>query len=352
VTLLSAIEEAVMLVDGGCYGGLTEVGADAQRLEQLGYDCINIPEVAHDGLMPLPIAAQATTRIGVGTSILVAFSRTPMTMAAATWDVQAYSRGRLIVGLGSQIKPHIERRFSMPWSAPAARMREYVLAMRAIWDTWQNGTKLDFRGDFYTHTLMTPMFEPGRLDGPPPPIHIAAVGALMTATAAEVADGLLLHAFTTTRYVREVTMPMVEKGLADAGRTRADIAMRHSPFLVWEAEGPKREESLRVTRERIAFYGSTPAYRGVFELHGWGDLQTELQAMSKRGEWTQMGTIIDEDVLNAFAIVSDPDHLADDIIAEIGDLADRVSLQLPADADADWQSEVVRKLQAAPAPTR
>jgi probable F420-dependent oxidoreductase len=331
-------------VDGSTFGGLAAVARDAQEFERLGYDLVSVPEVDHDGLLPLPLAAAATERIGIGTGILVAFSRNPMTMAAATWDLQAFSNGRLVVGLGSQIKPHIEKRFSMPWSHPADRMREYINAMRAIWDTWQNGTRLDFRGDFYTHTLMTPMFDPGPLDVPPPAIHLAAVGERMTQVAAEVADGLLLHSFTTTRYIREVTMPAVEATLARTGRSRSDLAVRYAPFVIFAPDGPARDEALRVTRERIAFYGSTPAYRPVFDLHGWGDLQTDLQALSKRGEWVKMGTLIDDEVLAAFAIVSTPDRLAADIRAEIGDLVDRVSFQVPDDADPDWHAGVVRAL--------
>ena len=335
-----------MYVDGSTFGGMPTVADDARAYERLGYDLVSIPEVDHDGLLPLPLAIAATERIDVGTGILVAFARSPMTVAAAAWDLHKFSGGRMVVGLGSQIKPHIEKRFSMPWSHPADRMREYIAAMRAIWDTWQNGTKLDFRGDYYTHTLMTPMFDPGRFDGPPPPIHLAAVGELMTKVAAEVADGLLLHAFTTTRYIREVTMPAVENALAAAGRERSSLQVRYSPFVVFEPDGPARDEAMRVTRERIAFYGSTPSYRPVFDLHGWGELQSELQALSKQGEWAKMGTLIDDDVLAAFAIITTPDRLADDIKAEIGELVDRVSLTVPDDADPDWHAAVVAELRS------
>ena len=336
-----------MYVDGGCRGLLTSVRHDAKALEELGYDCVSVPEVAHDGFLPLPLLAEATTRVSVGTSILVAFSRTPMTTALASWDVHSFSGGRLLLGLGSQIKPHIEKRFSMPWSAPAARMREYVQALHAIWDCWQNGTKLDFRGDFYTHTLMTPMFEPGKLDTGPPKVVLAAVGQKMTEVAAEVADGMLMHSFTTERYAREVTVPTIERALEQHGRKRSDFEIRFSPFVVAESDPARREAAVRAVRKQIAFYASTPAYRPVLELHGWGPLQTELQRMSKIGQWDEMGELIDDEILSAFAIVAEPERLAAEVIARSSGMADRVGLSVPVDADPAWHADVISQIKAA-----
>ncbi len=260
---------------------LALAGEAAARAEEAGFDGVWSAELDHDPFLPLVPAALSTSRVDIGTAIAVAFSRTPMTVANIAWDLQAASNGRMIVGLGSQIKPHIEKRFSMPWSHPAARMREFVSAMSAIFEAWQNGTKLDFRGDFYTHSLMTPTFDPGPLASGAPKIVLAAVGTAMTKVAAEVADGVLLHGFTTERYVREVTMPVVDEALARMGRDRSSFSVKYAPFVVTGRDEAEMAASATIVKERVAFYASTPAYRGVLEVHGWGDLQTDLHRLSK-----------------------------------------------------------------------
>jgi probable F420-dependent oxidoreductase len=301
----------------------------------------------HDPFLPLVPAAQNSDTIELGTSIVVAFARTPMVTALTAWDLQDLSGGRLLLGLGSQIRAHIEKRFSMPWSHPAPRMREYVLALRAIWDRWQNGVKLDFRGDFYQHTLMTPMFDPGPLPSGPPPVIIAAVGTGMTRVAGEVADGVLLHGFTTERYVREVTMPAIEAGLAQGGRDRGTFTVKFSPFVATGSTDEELAAEVRATRERIAFYGSTPSYRSVLELHGWGELQTHLHAMSKEGKWQEMGDLIDDDVLEAFAVVAPVDELAPALARRVTGLSDRLNLGLRDDLTGDRLAEVLATLRAA-----
>jgi probable F420-dependent oxidoreductase len=333
-------------IDGRSELGLHEVARDARTFEDLGYDSVYMPEVNHDVLLPMALAAQATQRIDIGTGILVAFARSPMTTASAAWDLQTYSGGRFILGIGSQVKSHIERRFSMPWSQPARRMHEYVAAMRAIWHSWETGDDLDFQGEFYSHTLMTPTFSPGPAGAPPPKVFVAAVGERMTQVAAEVADGLILHAFTSARYVEEVTLPILEPALAEAGRERAAFEVRLSPFVISEADGPQRDEAVGRVKGRIAFYGSTPAYRPVLELHGWGELQTDLAALAREGRWPEMGGLIDDDVLDAFAVVSDPDRVVDDVAARFSGVIDRVGLDLPTDADRDWHADVVARLRA------
>ena len=227
-----------------------------------------------------------------------------MTLAMLANDLQAATRGRFILGLGSQIKPHITKRFSMPWSHPAPRMRELILAIRAIWQTWETGEPLAFRGEFYTHTLMTPFFNPGPNEFGTAKILLAGVGEVMTEVAGEVADGFLAHAFTTERYLREVSLPALERGAAKAGKTRADLTVSYPGFVVTGADEASTLAADKGVRQQIAFYASTPAYRPVLELHGWGDLQSELNTLSKRGEWVQMGELIDDDVLSAFAIVA------------------------------------------------
>jgi probable F420-dependent oxidoreductase len=255
------------------------------------------------------------------------------------------SRGRFILGLGSQIKPHIEKRFSMTWSHPAPRMRELILAMRAIWASWSDGSRLAFRGEFYRHTLMTPMFDPGPNEFGNPKVFLAAVGEVMTEVAGEVADGLLAHGFTTERYLREVSVPALERGLARSGKNRADVQISYPGMVV---TGPNEEEfaaAATAVKRQLAFYGSTPAYRPVLELHGWGDLQPELNTLSKRGEWAKMADLIDDDVLNTFAVVGELDELPGKILARFGNLVDRFSFYAPYRLDPERWAEVLAKFK-------
>jgi probable F420-dependent oxidoreductase len=269
-----------------------------------------------------------------------------MTLANVGHDLNAYSKGRFILGLGSQIKPHIEKRFSMPWSDPAARMKEMIEAIHAIWDCWYEGTPLKFRGDYYQHTLMTPMFTPTNTQFGRPKIFLAAVGPLMTRTAAEVADGVFIHAFTTAKYMTEVTVPVIEDALKKAGRAREDFQLVYPVFLVTGETEEQMQKQKQITQERIAFYGSTPAYKGVLDLHGWGDIQPELNRLSKEGKWKEMGTLIDDDVLSAFAVVGEPDDVAKQIKARFGDLVDRAMVVFP-DLSAERTASLVEQMKAA-----
>ena len=232
-----------------------------------------------------------------------------------------------MLGLGSQIRAHITKRFSMPWSHPAARMREMVLATRAIWDCWYHKKPLDFRGEFYQHTLMTPFFTPtNTLEYGPPKVFLAAVGPLMTEVAGETCDGIICHSFTTEKYVREVTLPAIERGLKKAGRTRADFEIKLPVFVISGDTEEQMKKSRQKVKEQVAFYGSTPAYKGVFDVHGWGDLQGELNAMSKRGQWKEMGEVISDEVLRAFAVESEnAKGVAQGIVGRFGDLIDRTT---------------------------
>jgi probable F420-dependent oxidoreductase len=298
-----------MKVDGGI-GGLEQAAKVAVEQEERGYDGVWSAETSHDPFLPLVAAAQATESIELGTGIAVAFARNPMTLAQISWDIQAASKGRFILGLGSQIKPHITKRFSMPWSRPADRMREMILAIRAIWASWNDGSKLDFQGDFYTHTLMTPFFNPGPNPHGDARIFLAGVGPRMTEVAGEVCDGFLCHGFTTERYLREVTLPALEEGRRKAGKTLEGFEISGPMFLVTGRDEKEMAAAAKGVRGQIAFYGSTPAYRPVLELHGWGELQTELNGLSKEGRWAEMGDLIDDDMLNAFAVVGSPDEAA------------------------------------------
>ncbi len=324
-----------MLVDGAIGFDARDVAGRAAALEAAGYDGLWSAETGHDPLLTLALAAPATSRVALGTAIVVAFGRSPLITATMANDLQILSGGRLLLGLGSQIKPHIEKRYSMPWSHPAARMREYVLAMRAIWSAWHEGTRLFFRGEFYRHTLMTPFFNPGPNPYGPPKVFVAAVGERMTEVAGEVADGLLVHPFTTERYLREVTLPALERGLAASGRTRDQVQVALSGMVVAaEDEGDRRRHALE-TRRQIAFYASTPAYRGVLDLHGWADLQPRLNEMSREGRWEEMGELIDDEVLDAFSVVGPLESLGGSVLARYAGAVDRFSVYPSAHLGAD-----------------
>lgn len=318
-----------MLVDGGVGFDPSDAVDTARRAEEDGFDGVWCAETCHDPFLPLMLAAEHTERVELGTGIAVAFARNPMTTAVVANDLQAYSKGRFLLGLGSQIKPHIEKRFSMPWSHPAARMREFVMAMRAIWSAWHDGTKLAFRGDFYTHTLMPPFFNAGPNAYGTPKVFLAAVGERMTEVAGEVADGLLAHGFTTARYMREVTMPAFERGLERSGRTRRDVEVSYPAMIVTGGTDEEIRGAMQAVKAQLAFYGSTPAYKPVLDLHGWGDLHGELNRLSKRGGWEAMAELIPDDMVEAFAVVGPPDDVPGEIVKRYGGMVTRVSFYAP-----------------------
>ncbi len=330
-----------MKVDGGIGFDLRNAGKQAQELEAQGYAGAWTAETSHDPFFPLLLAAEHTQSIELGTSIAVAFARNPMILANIGWDLQAFSKGRFVLGLGSQIKPHIEKRFSMPWSEPAKRMREMVLAMRAIWDCWENGTKLDFRGDFYRHTLMTPFFTPDKAEVEgfgPPKVFLAGVGPHMTEVAGEVCDGFICHGFTTEKFLREVTIPALARGRAKAGKTMEGFEIVGPSFVVTGMNESEMASAAAGTRQQIAFYGSTPAYRGVLEIHGWGGLQDELNTMSKAGQWVEMGNLITDEILNTFAVVGEPEQIAPELKRRYDDVIQRISFYAPYKSDPQrWQ---------------
>ena len=339
-----------MKVDGSIGLELDRVAERARDAEEAGYSGVWTAETNHDPFLPLLLAAEHTTDLEIGTSIAVAFARSPMTLANTAWDLQAYSKGRFVVGLGSQIKPHIEKRFSMEWSKPAARMREFVLAMRAIWTTWETGEKLDFRGEFYRHTLMTPFFTPDRaeLEGfGPPKVFLAGVGPLMTEVAGEVCDGFICHGFTTEKYLREVTIPALERGREKAGKTMEGFEIVGPSFVVTGADDEEMAQAAVGTRQQIAFYGSTPAYRPVLEAHGWGGLQDALNTLSKQGEWEKMGTLVNDEILNTFAVVGTPEEIAPELSKRYGDVIQRISFYAPYASDPERWSKVMSDLKAA-----
>ena len=335
-----------MKLDAGLIVQDLAKAADAARaLEDAGLDGGFSFEGPHDPFFPLVLAAQATTRLELGTSVAIAFARNPMIVAQLAWDLQSLSRGRFILGLGSQIRAHIERRFSQPWSRPAARMREFVLALRAIWGCWQERRKLDFRGEFYTHTLMTPMFDPGPLECARPRVFLAGVGPLMTEVAGEVADGFLVHPFHTPEFVREQTLPALERGLARAGRDRGALEIACQVML---AVGRTREElasAREAVRFQIGFYASTPAYRPVLEQHGFEDLQPELNRLTKTGAWPELAKLVPDELVDAVAVSGTAEQIAARIHARCG-FAQRVALVTPYGVDPTVLPELVSSLRA------
>lgn len=286
---------------------------EAARLEAAGYDAIFTNESKHDPFILSAMVAERTSRVEIITYIAVAFARTPMLAAYSAHDVNVLSNGRFTLGLGSQVKPHVERRFSMPWSHPAPRMREFVRALHAIWDSWYDGAKLAFEGEFYRHNLMTPTFMPDDTELGRPRVGVAAVGPEMTKAAAAVADNLLCHSFTTPRYLRAVTIPSIAKVLEAEGRPADALRLIGMPFIAY---GETKEEIAKATagvKKNIAFYASTPAYRGVLDAEGLGERQPELLQLSKAGEWDRMGTLIDEDFVRTFAVVGNAEECAEQL---------------------------------------
>jgi probable F420-dependent oxidoreductase len=313
----------------------------ARGIEALGYDGVYTFEGPHDPFFPLALAAEHTERIELATAIAVGFARSPMNLAHIGWDLQTFSKGRAILGLGSQIKPHIEKRFSMPWSRPAARMREMVLAIRAIWASWQDGTPLKFEGEIYRHTLMTPFFTPEPSPYPTARIFLAGVGPAMTEIAGEVADGFLVHPFSSAEFIEEHTLPALDRGLATSGRTREDIEISWPALVVTGETEADREAAASITRSQLAFYGSTPAYKVVLDAHGWGDLQPELNRLTKEGRWDLMAGLIDDEMLNTFAVCGRPSEIAGLMTERYGALVDRVAFNAPYRSDPAAWAEVL-----------
>jgi probable F420-dependent oxidoreductase len=336
-----------MLIDTmlGQYGSVRETAA---ANEAAGYAGLWTGETNHDPFLLVAQGATVTERITLGTSIAIAFARTPMTVASTAYDLADLTRGRFVLGLGSQVKPHIERRFSMPWSHPAPRMHEFVRALRAIWACWQDGTKLDFHGEFYTHTLMTPFFAPAAHEWGPPPVYLAGVGERMTEVAGEVCDGFFFHAFTTPSYLREVTVPALERGRAAAGHSSLDgFAIAGPAFTCVGETDEQLEVAIAGTKNQIAFYASTPAYRGVLEHHGWGDLQPELTRLTKEGRWGEMGALIDDDVLHAFAAVGGVPTVARELRERWGGIATRLSFYTTYEAAEPLRQALLDELRSA-----
>jgi probable F420-dependent oxidoreductase len=321
------------------------VPAEIQRIESLGYDGVMTQENRHDPFLPLSVAAINSQRVQLGTAVAIAFPRSPMVMANLCWDLQQASRGRFVLGIGPQIKPHNERRFSVPWTAPAPRMKEYIQSLRAIWHSWKTGERLAYEGEHYQFTLMTPNFTPEPMDYTPPPVTMAAVGPAMLRVAGEVADGVRLHGFCTRKYLENVIWPQLETGLKRAGRSRESLQISGGGFVV---TGKTDEEVAKLAdfyRSRIAFYGSTPAYWPVFEQHGLLELGEKLNHMSKNNQWREMSAEISDDVLQLFCAIGRHDEIEGKIAQRFGGLVDSVADSASYDTPGALPADVIQAIQ-------
>ncbi|MEC7991963.1 MAG: TIGR03617 family F420-dependent LLM class oxidoreductase [Pseudomonadota bacterium] len=312
---------------------LKAVGAAAQMAEATGFSGISTQENRQDPFLPLAVAAAHTEDLELRTSIAIAFARSPMVAANMSWDLQRASNGNFTLGLGSQVKGHNVRRFSVPWSAPAPRMREYVQSIRAIWDCWKNGTPLDYQGEHYQFSLMTPNFTPEPLNGELPKIQIAAVGPAMMKVAAEECDGVMLHAFCTRKYLDEVILPKLQQGLNAKDKASSDFEISGGGFIVTGKDDEAVNKMFEWVRMRVGFYGSTPSYWPVFEAHGWQDLGQKLNDMSKKGQWQDMTREISDDVVREFCAVGRFDEIEKEISRRFAGPIDVISM--PSDTPSD-----------------
>jgi probable F420-dependent oxidoreductase len=338
-----------MKVDTGIPLDLAQVPAAAKKAEAMGYDGVITPETGHDPFLPLTIAAEHTERLELSTAVAIAFPRSPMSTAQLSWDIQKFSKGRFTCGLGTQVKGHIVRRYGMDWHPPGPRLRDYVLMMRAIWESWQHNSRPSFEGEYYRYTLMTPFFSPGPIDAPMPKIHISAINPYNCRLVGELCDGIKLHGFNTPKYLKDVILPNIEAGAKKAGRSRKDIEVCGLGFIITGRNEEEIEKAKAPVRQQLAFYASTRTYKPVLDIEGWGDLNQELFGLSIEGKWQEMATKITDDMLAQFAVIGTYDEIVPKMIERSAGVIDRVTFQLPvrnADDEA-MLKEMIGKLKAA-----
>ena len=315
----------------------------ARAAEDLGFAGLWTSETKHDAFLPLAIAANETREIELGTSVAIAFSRSPMETAQTAWDLQSLSDGRFVLGLGTQVKAHITRRFSMPWEKPAARLREYILAVREIWDSFQNEGPLQFEGEFYRHTLMTPFFNPGPIDHPQIPVYIAGVNTRLARLAGEICDGFHVHPFHSPEYVRQTVKPAIAEGARQANRDPDQVELATSAFVITGENGEETNERRESVRAQISFYASTPTYRTVLEAHGWEVVGERLGAMAREKKWREMPALITDEMLAAFTVEAAPAELGTALKDRYDGLIDRVALYIPfveGERDEFWREVI------------
>ena len=338
-----------MKVGTGMQGGLiADIPQRARKAEELGYDFFSTSETKHNPFISAALVAEHTKRAQVRTSIALAFARSPMDTAYMAWDLQSLSGGRFQLGMGSQVRGHIVRRFNMPWGRPAARMREYIMALRSVWGSWQNREKVDFKGDFYNFNLMPPFFTPEPIEHPDIKIYIAAVNTNMLQVAGEVCDGVLLHSFGTFKYIREVVMPNLQIGADKAGRSLSDIDINGGGYIITGPNEEHIQKSRQEVKNAISFYASTRSYAPVMNAHGWNDTAQKLYRMSVEGKWSEMGAQITDEMLDEFAIVGAYDEIIDKVKATYGPFASSLSFSIPVNSGEDEEvlKDMIARLQA------
>lgn len=337
-------------VETGLYmAKLEEMAKAAKYAEEMGYDGVHTSETAHDPFLPLVLAAEHTERIEINTSVAIAFPRSPMITAMMSWDLQRFSKGRFVLGLGTQVKGHNERRFSVPWTAPAPRIKEYIETLRAIWDTFQNNAKPAYKGEHYQFTLINPTFNPGPIEHPNIPVHLAAVNEGNARIAGDVADGIRLHGFNTMSYAREVLLPAVEEGLKRRGRTRDQFEVWGGGFLATGKDWSAVERNLAEVKRMISFYGSTRTYQNVLEHHGWQDVGEKLHEMSVQGKWKEMPNLITDEMVEEFAVVATYDNVVEKMRERYGGIVNCIDFSDTAKSveDEDLVRHLVKELQKA-----
>lgn len=319
---------------------LKNTDAIAKAADGMGFSGVIASETKHDSFLPLAIAANGTENLDLLTSVAIAFSRSPMEVAQTAWDLQNLSDGRFILGLGTQVKAHITRRFSMPWDKPVARLKDYIGAVRAIWESFQSEGPLKYEGEFYSHTLMTPFFNPGPIDHPEIPIYIAGVNTSLAKLAGEVCDGFHVHPFHSPEYVRQVVKPAIAEGAEKANRSSEDIKLATAVFVITGGSEEEISAQREAMRSQTAFYASTPTYRTVMEAHGWGEVGERLSGLAREKKWREMPGCITDEMLAAFAIEAAPEEVGDALREKYEGLVDRVALYLPfapGERDEFWR---------------
>lgn len=319
---------------------LNDIPQIAKELEDKGFDGLWTPETAHNPFLPLTLAATTTNRLELGTAIAVAFPRSPMVTAQIAWDLATQSKGRFLLGLGTQVSAHITKRFSTEWFSPGPRLRDYILALRAIWNAWQNNERLNYRGEFYKHTLMTPFFQPDPLEKPNIPIYISGVNRYMCQLAGELCEGFHVHPLHTVEYLNDMVLPNIKAGATKAGRSRQDVAITCAIFVVTGANAAEIERDKIAVRTQIAFYASTPSYKTVMAHHGWEDLHEQLNMKARRGKWGEMYDLISDEMLDKIAVIATYDELAHKVKERYSGLLDRVGYYMPyqvSDRETMWQ---------------
>ena len=333
-----------MKIDASAASNMSNIGSHARQLERLGYDGLRVAELNHEPFMPLALAASQTSTIELVTSVAVAFARNPMSLAIQAHDLNAFSRGRFLMGIGSQVKPHITRRFSMPWHKAARQMREFIEAMNAIFDCWYEGKTLEYVGEYYQHTLMPKTFTPQNIEFGRPKVLLSATGPLMTKVAAELADGMIMHPFSSEKYMSEVSMPAIQEGLRRSGRTLDEFIIDYAPMIATGTTEEELNTSIAVVRDRIAFYGCTVAYKPVLDIHGWGELQDELIALNRQHKTKQMSDLITDDMVRTIAIVGEPLEVIESMRDRLAGVVGRTGFSV--DGFSDQQiSELLESLR-------